>query len=160
MTGNRHDAEDICQEVLLKAYRSLGRFRGESKLSTWLYRVAINACYDHRSRKSFSAMKPQAEFEHNGRATAMFHEHASNDPERSTESSLAQVHIENALKNISPRERSIFVLRHYNDMPLKEIAVTLRISEGAVKSILFRALKRLQKELSFYRQDLGLENKR
>jgi len=105
-------------------------------------------------------MKAQGEFEDTGTATAMFHGHPSHDPERATESSIAQSHIENALKSLSPRERSIFVLRHYSDMPLKEIALTLKISEGTVKSILFRALKRLQKELSFYRQDLGLENTR
>lgn len=160
MTGNRHDAEDVCQEVFLKAHRSLAQFRGDAKLSTWLHRIAINACYDHRSRKSFSTMKPQADFDDNAQAPAMFQEHASHNPERSAESSMTQMHIEKALKNLSPRERSIFVLRHYNDMPLKEIAGTLRISEGAVKSILFRALKHLQKELAFYRQDLGMEEAR
>lgn len=157
MTGNRHDAEDICQEIFLKAHRSLSKFRGDAKLSTWLHRIAINACYDHRSRKSFSTMKPQDVFEEKGAAPALFQESASHDPERRAESRIIQMHIERALTNLSPRERSIFVLRHYNDMPLKDIASTLRISEGTVKSILFRALKRLQKELAFYRHDLGLE---
>jgi RNA polymerase sigma-70 factor (ECF subfamily) len=160
MTGNRHDAEDLCQEVFLKAHRSLSQFRGDAKLSTWLHRIAINACYDHRSRKSFSTMKPHADFDDNGQVPVMFQEHALHNPERSAESSITQMHIEKALNNLSPRERSVFVLRHYNDMPLKEIAETLRISEGAVKSMLFRALKRLQKELAFYRQDLGLEKAR
>lgn len=105
-------------------------------------------------------MKPHAEFDDSGHANAMFQEHASQNPERSAESSVTQRHIEKALNNLSPRERSVFVLRHYNDMPLKEIAETLRISEGAVKSMLFRALKRLQKELAFYRQDLGMEETR
>ena len=157
MTGNRHDAEDVCQEIFLKAHRSLHRFRGEAKLGTWLYRIAVNACYDHRSRKSFSAMKPHAEFEDNVEVAAMFQEHTSHDPEKKAESSITQMHIDKALKSLAPRERSIFVLRHYNDMPLKEIAATLRISEGAVKSILFRALKHLQRKLAFYRQDLGME---
>ena len=105
-------------------------------------------------------MKPHADFDDNGQVPVMFQEHASHNPERSAESSITQMHIEKALNNLSPRERSVFVLRHYNDMPLKEIAETLRISEGAVKSMLFRALKRLQKELAFYRQDLGLEEAR
>lgn len=105
-------------------------------------------------------MKPQAEFEDNREVPAMFHGHSSNNPEQEAESSITQMHIDKALKSLAPRERSIFVLRHYNDMPLKEIAATLRISEGAVKSILFRALKRLQRELAFYRRDLGMEEAR
>ncbi len=157
MTGNRHDAEDVCQEIFLKAHRSMHLFRGEAKLSTWLHRIAINACYDHRSRKSFSSMRPAELMEHEEGQHAMFHEHASQDPERRAESRIMQMHIERALTSLTPRERSIFVLRHYHDLPLKEIAVTLEISEGTVKSILFRALKRLQKELAFYRGDLGLE---
>lgn len=157
MTGNRHDSEDICQEVFLKAYRALPQFRGASKLSTWLYRIAVNACYDFRSRKSFTAMKSRDDLEQEGYEQPMFQSHASHHPEQRAESSVMQMHIEQALTKLSPRERSIFVLRHYNDLPLKEIAGTLRISEGTVKSILFRALKRLQKELAFYRHDLGME---
>lgn len=157
MTGNRHDSEDICQEVFLKAYRSLGKFRGASKLSTWLYRITVNVCYDHRSRKSFTSMKTRDDLEQSAQEAPLFHGNASNHPEQTAEASVMQMHIERALTKLSPRERSIFVLRHYSDLQLKEIAETLGISEGAVKSILFRALKRLQKELAFYRSDLGLE---
>jgi len=158
MTGNRHDAEDVCQEVFLKAYRSLHQFRGTAKLSTWLYRITVNACYDHRSRKSFSAMKPRDDLEQQGEQTPMFHDD-SHQPDQSAEARIMQEHIEQALEKLSPRERSIFVLRHYNDLPLKEIAGILKISEGTVKSLLFRALKRLQKELAFYRSELGLEER-
>ena len=156
MTGNRHDAEDVSQEVFLKAYRSIHQFRGAAKLSTWLYRITVNACYDHRSRKSFSVMKPHEDPEQQGEHTPMFQDN-SHQPEQSAEARIMQEHIEQALQKLSPRERSIFVLRHYNDLPLKDIAVVLKISEGTVKSLLFRALKRLQKELAFYRSELGLE---
>jgi RNA polymerase sigma-70 factor (ECF subfamily) len=159
MTGNRHDAEDISQEVFLKAYRSLGQFRGESKMSTWLYRVTVNACYDHRSKKAWTSMKPTDRFEENDRSP-LFHEHASNNPQATAESRVIQGHIDRALDKLTARERSVFVMRHYSDLSMKEIAMVLKISEGTVKSMLFRALKRLQQELHFYRSDLGLEEAR
>lgn len=101
-------------------------------------------------------MKPTEFTEHHDRAP-LFHEHASNDPESSAEGKVMQRHIDHALRKLTPRERSVFVMRHYSDLSLKEIASILKISEGTVKSMLFRALKRLQQELSFYRADLGLE---
>lgn len=156
MTGNRHDAEDISQEVFLKAFRSLGNFRGDAKMSTWLYRITVNACYDHRSRKAWTSMKP-SELTGENERTPLFHEHSSHNPEKSAEGKVIQRHIDAALKKLTPRERSIFVMRHYSDLSLKEIAEVLKISEGTVKSMLFRALKRLQQELHFYRADLGLE---
>lgn len=159
MTGNRHDAEDISQEVFLKAYRSLGQFRGDAKMSTWLYRITVNACYDYRSKKAWTSMKPAGKFEENNGAP-LFHENASNNPESSAEGRVIQAHIDRALEKLTARERSVFVMRHYSDLSLKEIAMILKISEGTVKSMLFRALKRLQKELHFYRTDLGLEEVR
>lgn len=159
MTGNRHDAEDISQEVFLKAFRSLGRFRGESKMSTWLYRITVNACYDHRSKKAWTSMKPTDSLEEKN-GNPLFHEHASHNPQTSAESRDIQGHIDRALEKLTARERSIFVMRHYSDLSLKEIAAVLKISEGTVKSMLFRALKRLQHELRFTRADLGLEEVR
>jgi len=72
-------------------------------------------------------------------------------------SGMIQVNIERALGRLSRQERSVFVLRHYHDLPLKEIAVTLSLAEGTVKSYLFRALRRLQHELAFYRNDFEME---
>ena len=65
-------------------------------------------------------------------------------------------HVETALKQLSPRERSAFVLRHYQDLSLKEVAATMEVAEGTVKSLLFRATQKLRTALSFYREDLGL----
>ena len=73
------------------------------------------------------------------------------------ESATIQRHIEQALQVLSPRERAVFVLRHYQQLKLREIASVLEVSEGTVKSVLFRALRRLRKALSFYRPELGLK---
>jgi len=154
LTGNHHDAEDLSQEVFIKAYRSLKNFRGDAKFNSWLYRIAVNTCISQKRKKSLSSMTLQEDFD-SETDQKHFTEGASfHNPERSAEAGLIQQHINNALQRLTPRERSVFVLRHYNDLPLKEIAHILKISEGTVKSMLFRAIKRLQKEVSFYRKEI------
>ncbi|MEJ2629276.1 MAG: sigma-70 family RNA polymerase sigma factor, partial [bacterium] len=80
------------------------------------------------------------------------------NPERSTQSVFIQKHINEALQKLSKKERTVFVLRHYNGLPLKEIAQQLNVRTGTIKSTLFRSLKKLQKELSFYREEILGEN--
>ncbi len=157
LTGNRHDAEDLSQEVYVRAYRALPGFRREAKWSTWLYRIMMNACTDKWRRESRLTIEPadgpddfgSAGFDHESPSTASPHEAAA--------AGLIQQHIDNALESLSPRERSVFVLRHYHDLKLKEIAEILQIAEGSVKTHLFRAIKQLQKQLAFYKPELGLE---
>ena len=155
LTGNRHDAEDLSQEVFVRAFRALKKFRGDAKWSTWLYRITVNICYDHRRARSSKALEYRDDLEGNNFMTHS--EHPTSNPEKGAESGIIQEHIEHALKALSPQERSVFVLRHYHQLQLKEIAEALKIAEGSVKSYLFRAIKRLQKELTFYKPDLGLK---
>ena len=154
LTGNHHDAEDLSQEVFIKAYRSLKNFRGDAKLNSWLYRITVNTCISQRRKKSVAAMTLQEDFESESTPRFFSESESSHNPERHAEASLMQQHIDSALQQLTPRERSIFVLRHYNDLPLKEIAQILKITEGTVKSMLFRAIQRLQKELAFYRKEI------
>ncbi len=154
LTGNHHDAEDLSQEVFIKAYRSLKNFRGDAKFNSWLYRITVNTCISQRRKKSVSAMTLQEDFEIDSSPWDFNDGESSNNPERNAESGLIQQHIEQALQQLTPRERSVFVLRHYNDLPLKEIAQILKITEGTVKSMLFRAIQRLRKELSFYQEEI------
>ncbi|OQX95447.1 hypothetical protein B6I21_05400 [candidate division KSB1 bacterium 4572_119] len=158
LTGNHHDAEDLSQEVFIKVFRSLKKFRGDAKLSSWLYRITVNTCISKQRKKSLAAMQLRENFEQEGETDKQFHSSGQNaNPEKGAESGLMRKNIETALTNLSPREKSIFVLRHYHDLPLKEIAATLNINIGTVKSMLFRAIKKMQHELSFYKEDFGLE---
>ena len=153
LTGNHHDAEDLSQEVFIKAYRSLKKFRGDAKFNSWLYRIAVNTCISQKRKKSLSSMTLQEDFDSESSPQYQMSEGGvSHNPELSAEAELMQQHIDKALQQLTPRERSIFVLRHYNDLPLKEIAQILKITEGTVKSMLFRGIQKLQKELSFYRE--------
>lgn len=154
LTSNRHDAEDLSQEVFLKAYRSLPQFRGDAKWSSWLYRITVNTCYDHYKSGSVKIMKQREDIESNKSDT--FHANAIL-PDKSADATMIQENIEKALSQLTPRERSVFVLRHYHDLPLKQIAETLEITDGTVKSLLFRSIRKLQQELAFYKTDLGLE---
>lgn len=158
MTGNRQDAEDLSQEVFLKAYHALKKFRGDAKLSSWLYRIAVNTCIDKKRKKK---EMPAYISENQNDDGSDFFQYSDNstasDPEYQTESGLMQKNIQKALHKLSPRERSVFVLRHYNDLQFNEISNILNLSIGTVKSLIFRAIKKLQNELSFYRDDLGME---
>lgn len=154
LTGNHHDAEDMSQEVFIKAFRSLKNFRGDAKLSSWLYRITVNTAISQQRKKSVSQMQLQASFEEEGRNEVQFSGgETTQNPEKCAEAGLMQQHIEKALQKLSPREKSIFVLRHYNDLPLKKIADILKINLGTVKSMLFRAIQKLRKELAFYKQE-------
>lgn len=159
LTGNHHDAEDLAQEVFLKAYKGLKRFRGEAGLGTWLYRIALNTHIDRGRRKSVAIMKRQRSWDDEENPLPPLPDrNPERNPERSAEAGVIQRHIDQALNRLSPQQRTIFVLRHYQDLKLREIASLLSISEGTVKTTLFRAIRRLQQELSAYRPELGLES--
>jgi RNA polymerase sigma-70 factor (ECF subfamily) len=159
MVRNRHDAEDVSQDVFLQAYRSLPAFRGDAKWGTWLYRITVNTCLDRNKSMTRKAVEFRDDIGSDGAHEASRRPHDGVQPDRSADSTIIQEHIERALETLSSQERTVFVLRHYHDLPLKQIAETLSVAEGTVKSYLFRAVHRLQKELAFYKSDLGLEHK-
>lgn len=150
--GDHHDAEDISQEVFIKVFRSLKNFRRDAKMSSWLYQITVNTSIDS-VRKSSSRMKKhvdQLEVENLQRNLPESTD-ATYDPERSVEAAMIQKQLSQALQVVSPKERAVFVMRHYNDLKMNEIAEILNVSLGTVKSLLFRAIKKLRKELSVYR---------
>ena len=158
LTGNHHDAEDLAQEVFIKAYRSIQNFRGEAKLNTWLYKIALNTFLDKQKRKSYNMLVFKEDLSNESNVVNRPDQQSqAGNPEKAAEGSLIQEHIERALQNLTPRERTVFVMRHYHDQAIKEISKGLNIAEGTVKSLLFRAIQKLQQKLAFYRHDLGLE---
>lgn len=145
MTGNHHDAEDLSQEVFMKVYTSIKDFRGDAKLSSWMYRIAMNTCIDKTRRKRLKLVELDDKMHEKPAAGA--------PPDTAIEARSTQMQIDQALQKLPPRQRSIFVMRHYNELMLREIAEALGISEGTVKAQLFRAIKRLQKELKMLHPD-------
>ena len=154
LTGSAQDAEDLSQEVFLKAFCALKTFKGEASIGSWLYRITLNAFLDRKRKLSFQAEREQQPLEEDMKIACPA---GPGNPENYAESQQIKKHIEAALAQLSPRERAVFVMRHYQDMPGKEVGKLLNISEGTVKSLLFRAVKKLQKQLSIYRDIPGKE---
>ncbi|MGH7494650.1 MAG: RNA polymerase sigma factor [bacterium] len=155
LTGNVQDAEDLSQETFIKVYRGISNFRGESKLSSWLYRIVVNLALNRRRKKAVSEMELRESFE----GDELHAPHAAedgNNPERATQAAFMRQDLRRALDKLSEQQRTIFVLRHDHDLPLQQIGTMLKISEGTVKSQLFRALRKLQEHLAYYKADLGI----
>lgn len=151
LTGSHHDAEDLSQDVFIKAYRAFADFRGESQVYSWLYRITVNTYLNKRRKKALRFRQLWDDF-----SKAEHNHQVEHGPEDHAEAGTVRSHVNKALEKLSPRERSAFVLRHYQDLSLKEVAETMEVAEGTVKSLLFRSVKKLRTELAFYREDLGL----
>ncbi len=137
---NREEAWDVSQEVFIKAYRSLGRFRGDAGIKTWLLRIAANHCKDHFKKRrlptvSMDALPTQDFFA------------APSDPSQELANTELGKAIQTALDGISPKHRMAFVLREYEGMSYKEMAEVMNCSEGTVMSRLHHARKKLQTKL-------------
>jgi RNA polymerase sigma-70 factor (ECF subfamily) len=149
IVGDFHEAEDISQEVFIKMYRALDRFRKDAKMSSWLYQIAVNTSIDSlRKRKAKPRINVEDIEQVGVQERALESLSPEADPERRAVATLMQKHIDLALDKITPQERTVFVMRHYNEFKIREIAEVLEVSSGTVKSLLFRALKKLRKELS------------
>ena len=145
------DAKDIFQEVFIRVYRSLPQFELRSEFSTWLFRIATNVCLSHRTRtkrhhhQSLSGETEEEDGVSHG-VTAV----AEDDVQATAEENELHVHVREALQELSPRQRLVFILKHYEEFKLREIAEMTGLSEGAVKKYLFEATNKLRTVLSPY----------
>ena len=145
MTGNEHDADDVVQEVFLRAYRQLGRFEERANFGTWLHRIAVNCSLDLlRSRG-----RHDKHYLHDTEDGQMTRNAESSDPrpDRLLLSVELQEHVAAALERLSGNERTAFVLRHFEGMPVEEIGKTLGIQVNAAKHTIFRAVRKLREAL-------------
>jgi len=143
--GNHHDAEDIAQEVFIKVYRSLERFRHEAQLSSWLYRIVMNACIDHRRRHLPAGAAPFGEEAEHKMLNAP--EETPGPEQRAYGGELGAV-LESAIAGLPKGQRIVFVMRHHEGLKLCEIAEALGLAEGTVKRQLHAAVHRLRQALS------------
>jgi RNA polymerase sigma-70 factor (ECF subfamily) len=143
--GNHHDAEDIAQEVFIKVYRSLDRFRQDSQLSSWLYRIVMNACIDHRRRHVPAGAAPFGEEAEQKMLNTPEERPGPEDCAYGGE--LGQV-LEFEIGRLPKGQRIVFVMRHHQGMKLCEIAEALGLAEGTVKRQLHAAVHRLRQALA------------
>ena len=143
MTGNPEDAADMTQETFIKAYNSLGSFRGDSKFSVWLYRIANNVCLDFlrsRSRKPTVFLSVEDD---EGEETQLDVADESQTPELLLERGLTRDAVRRGLDTLPPDYRQILLLREIQGLSYEEISSALGIDLGTVKSRIFRARKKL-----------------
>lgn len=143
------DAKDIYQEVFLRVFRGLKNFKFKSEFSTWLFRVTTNVCITYKlKQKRHMLLSINEENENND---APRYDIKSDDPESSpeeyTDSSEISKNIKEALEQLPPRQKMIFILKHYEGYKIKEIAAMMDIGEGTVKKYLFEAVHKLRELL-------------
>jgi len=140
MTGNQDDALDISQEAFLKAYRQLDGFRGESRFSVWLYRLTYNLCIDFLRKKPRSMGVISLTYQDDsGDIQDIEIPDIRNLPEEGALREETRKAIASGIDELSQRHREILVMREITGMSYSEIAETLNLSEGTVKSRLARA---------------------
>ena len=155
MTGNPEDAADLTQEAFLNAWRGLSAFDGRSSFSTWLYRLTSNACIDflrrEKRRISLSMTLEGGEDEEDRQAQLPDRRYS---PERELEKKEAGAMLRRGLASLAPDYREILILRELQGLSYAEIAQTLELEEGTVKSRLARARlalrEFLQKDGNFF----------
>jgi RNA polymerase sigma-70 factor, ECF subfamily len=146
------DARDIYQESFLRVYRNLHRFRFECSFYTWLYRIVTNVALDHLRRRStrHEDQAPVSE-ERDGAPRDFFDRQPetrpASNPERKLLGDELGKHIQAALERLSPRERMVFEMKHYQGLKLRAIGDMLGTSEETVKNSLFRATRKLRASL-------------
>jgi RNA polymerase sigma-70 factor (ECF subfamily) len=153
------DARDVYQEAFLKVYRNLHRFRCECSFYTWLYRIVTNVCLDHLRRRQARPEDQAPELRtvhHEDGSIADFFERqrehrATLDPERHLLGQEIKAKLAAAMERLSPRERIVFEMKHYQGLKLRAIGNALGTSEETVKNSLFRATRKLRSELGALR---------
>jgi RNA polymerase sigma-70 factor (ECF subfamily) len=150
LSGNRHDAEDILQETFLKAVDNIDKFRGESSFGTWLYAIAVNSVRAYYQDKKKADLKPIDDYlpqghGGDGNQKEMFD---WDDPHNLLETKELNFIIDEALAKMPHKYSMPFILRYYEDMPVKDVARALHLSVAAAKSRILRARLALRERLS------------
>jgi RNA polymerase sigma-70 factor (ECF subfamily) len=141
ITSNAADADDVVQETFLRAYRAIGSFDGRATFTTWTHRIAINCALD-----LIDSRKRRDSRVNDGEDLSMIASHDAS-PDRIVLGSEMQRAIAAAMAGLTGNERTAFVLRHFEGMPLEEIGEILGTRLNATKNTVFRAVKKLRQQL-------------
>jgi len=148
MTGDQHDAEEIVQETLLRAYKSLDKFELRSNFGTWVYRIAVNRTLDFLGARK-NQMKNTYEIADNPDPAEGQVQLAalSPGPERLLLSAELKKKLAQALELLTPAERVAFTMRHMEGQSIEEISKVLNLKASAAKNSVFRAVQKLRQHL-------------
>jgi RNA polymerase sigma-70 factor (ECF subfamily) len=140
MTGHEQDAEDVVQETFLRAYNHLSKFDGRASFGSWLYRIAANSSLDLLRSRKRSAESDLEDPSLAPRST-------NPSPERLAMSGEVRERLAEAMRELSPAERTAFVLRHFEGLSIDAVSRALDCQAGAAKHSVFRAVQKLRRAL-------------
>ena len=144
---SQEDARDVYQETFLRVYKNLDSFRFDCSFHTWLYRIVSNLCLDQLRKRKVRKEEPSTKTIGDNtvdRLALVAEQRAGVDPQRRLFSSELSGRIQSALQDLSPRERLVFEMRHYQGMRLRAIGEALSTTEEAAKNCLFRATQKMR----------------
>jgi RNA polymerase sigma-70 factor (ECF subfamily) len=151
MTRSEQDAQDIYQEAFLKAYRNIGNFRFECSFYTWIYRIVTNLCLDHlrkrQVRKEDSGVVTDSDGESFDTLDQVADVRSGASPEKDLMRRELGRRIAKALQKLTPRERMVFEMKHYQGLKLRTIGEILNTTEETAKNTLFRGTQKLRAAL-------------
>ena len=151
LTGSEADARDIYQDAFLKAYRNLGSFRFECSFYTWIYRIVTNLCLDHLRKKQVRKEDAPVVTGSDGEEYSLLDQVADDrsgaSPERDLMRRELGARIARALHKLTPRERMVFEMKHFQGLKLRTIGEALNTTEETAKNTLFRATQKLRATL-------------
>ncbi len=142
-TGSIPDAEDLTQDIFLAVYKGMAFFRGDSALGTWIYRIAMNHCLEYRRKRRLESVPYDSEL-------TLTSTDWREDPEKAAGKREVSEKVEAAINCLSPLHRDVVVLHELQGMTYQEVAVTLNVPVGTVKSRLSNAFRRLRELLGGY----------
>jgi len=148
--SNPEDASDLTQDAFIRAYQGLGDFKSQCQFYSWLYRITVNLCIDFLRKKSRSEVLLYDSHESGESPMASIADLRSESPAKAVENKELRVHIRKAVRRLPPKQRQIFILRHWHGLSLKDIAATVGRSDGTVKAHLLHAHRNLRKHLRPY----------
>jgi RNA polymerase sigma-70 factor (ECF subfamily) len=151
MTSSREDAEDLTQEVFVKAFEALPRFKGRSSFYTWLYRIGINKTINYRKKRNRNRPVSLDAMEQEVASEESYHAFSSKgSPLRNVSLGELQKKLNEAMEGLSEKHRTVVVMHDMQGIPHDEIAKVVGVSVGTVRSRLFYARRQLQAELGDY----------
>ena len=152
LTGSEHEARDIYQEAFLKAYKNIARFRFECSFYTWIYRIVTNLCLDSMRRKQVRKEEAPVAVDAEGESYDVLAQvpdgRSGANPERDLMRREIGSRISAALEKLTPRERMVFELKHYQGLKLRTVGEMLNTTEETAKNTLFRATQKLRGALA------------
>ncbi len=154
--SNHEDALDLTQDAFIRAYQGLADFKSQCQFYSWLYRITVNLCIDFLRKKARSEVMLYESDDSEEIPMANVPDLRSESPSKALENKELRAQLRKAIRRLPPKQRRVFILRHWDGLSLKDIAATVGRSDGTVKAHLFHAHRNLRKHLRAYVQEAGL----